>query len=191
MVEFADACTRVFRRHAFRRIQGFVCRNCMGVTVLVVTTSRRSGRKRVSVRAWRKHCCVERVCVDLSISRPGERPFTEPTQIGNAINTTTPTKSKNENCCRSRTAVAICAKSLQLSPSIQHCSNVTETHDAPITKSAARSAIMIVAALVFPLTTAGMIDASATRKPSSPRTLRRSSTTAASSWPILQLPERW
>ena len=41
---------------------------------------------------------------------------------------------------------------------------------------------------MLPLTIVGMIDASATRKPVSPRTRKRSSTTAISSCPILQVP---
>ena len=55
-------------------------------------------------------------------------------------------------------------------------------------RSAAFSAIMIVGAFVLPLTIVGMIDASTTRNPSIPCTLRWESTTAISSLPILHVP---
>src|SRR5204863_7770517 len=50
------------------------------------------------------------------------------------------------------------------------------------------SPIMIDGALVLPVVTAGMIEASMTRSPSIPMTLRRGSTTAIGSVPILQVP---
>ena len=53
---------------------------------------------------------------------------------------------------------------------------------------AAFSPIMMQGAFVFPLTICGMIDASATRRPSMPLTLSLGSTTALSSIPILQVP---
>jgi hypothetical protein len=55
------------------------------------------------------------------------------------------------------------------------------------TRSAQRSPIMIVAALVLPEMTVGMIEASATRSPVTPRTLSSGSTTAIASIPILQV----
>src|SRR6056297_1247549 len=55
-------------------------------------------------------------------------------------------------------------------------------------KAAAFSPIMIAAALVFPVTMRGMIEASATRNPSIPWTRRRGTTTESSSTPILQVP---
>ena len=54
--------------------------------------------------------------------------------------------------------------------------------------SAARSPIMIDGAFVLPVVTIGMIDASATRRPSMPCTRSRGSTTAAASVPILHVP---
>src|SRR5439155_23052444 len=59
------------------------------------------------------------------------------------------------------------------------------------TRSAAFSAIMIVAALVFPDTTAGMIEASTTRSAPMPRTRSSGSTTAIGSLPILHVLVGW
>jgi hypothetical protein len=65
--------------------------------------------------------------------------------------------------------------------------------DACIIRATARSATAMTAALVLPLTTFGIIDASKTRKPSTPRTRRSGSSTASgsSSRPILQVPTGW
>ena len=58
-------------------------------------------------------------------------------------------------------------------------------------KSAARSPIIRLGALVLPEMTAGMTDASATLSPSIPCTRSRGSTTASASTPILQVPTWW
>lgn len=58
-------------------------------------------------------------------------------------------------------------------------------------KSAARSAIMIVGAFVLPPISRGMTDASTTRKPSTPRTRSSQSTTERESLPIRQVPTGW
>src|SRR5262245_723590 len=57
--------------------------------------------------------------------------------------------------------------------------------------SAAFSPIMIEGALVLPEVSVGMIEASATRSPVTPRTCKWSSTTAIASKPILQVPTGW
>ena len=54
--------------------------------------------------------------------------------------------------------------------------------------SLAFSAIMIVGAFVLPEVIEGITDASATRRPLTPRTLNEPSTTAPSSAPIRQVP---
>ena len=61
-------------------------------------------------------------------------------------------------------------------------------HSAARRRSAAFSPMSIVAACVLPPTMSGMIDASATRRPSMPRTRSSGSTTASSSMPILHVP---
>lgn len=53
------------------------------------------------------------------------------------------------------------------------------------------SPIIIAGAFVFPPVIPGMIDASATRSPSMPRTRSSGSTTARSSVPIRQVPTAW
>jgi len=55
----------------------------------------------------------------------------------------------------------------------------------------ALSAIMMTAALTFPRGMVGITDASATRRPSTPRTFSSPSTTASSSTPILHVPAGW
>ncbi len=59
---------------------------------------------------------------------------------------------------------------------------------AAITKSAHRSPIMMLGALVLPLTILGITLASATHRPSSPLSLSVGSTTASASAPIRQVP---
>jgi hypothetical protein len=60
-----------------------------------------------------------------------------------------------------------------------------------LTRSAPFSAIIMVGAIVFPLTSRGMIDASMMRSRSSPWTRRSESTTASSPDPIRQVPTAW
>ena len=69
----------------------------------------------------------------------------------------------------------------------QHCLAGSHPRSAR-TKSAQRSPIMIDGALVFPDTSFGMIDASATYSPSTPRTRSCGSHTAAASEPIRAVP---
>lgn len=57
--------------------------------------------------------------------------------------------------------------------------------------SAARSAIIIVGALVLPDTSAGITEQSVTRSPSTPLTRRSRSTTHSAPGPILQVPAGW
>ena len=61
---------------------------------------------------------------------------------------------------------------------------------APVCR-VALSPIMIDGAFVLPPVIDGMIEASATRRPSMPRTLRSGPTTARSSTPIRQVPTPW
>ena len=66
-----------------------------------------------------------------------------------------------------------------------------EVPSAPATRSAARSPIIVVGACVFPVEIDGITDASAIRRPSTPRTRSSGSTTASSSMPILQVQAWW
>jgi len=61
----------------------------------------------------------------------------------------------------------------------------------PRIQSAARSAIMMVGALVLPPISVGITEASTTRRPSMPCTRNFVSTTAIASTPILQVPTGW
>lgn len=58
-------------------------------------------------------------------------------------------------------------------------------------KSAPRSPTMIAGALVFPEGSRGMIEQSATRRPETPRTRNRGSTTEFSSPPMRHVPTGW
>ncbi len=58
-------------------------------------------------------------------------------------------------------------------------------------RSAARSAIIMVGALVLPPISVGITEASITRSPSTPRTRNCVSTTEASSLPMRQVPMGW
>ncbi len=62
---------------------------------------------------------------------------------------------------------------------------------AVLTRSAARSPIMMAGALVCPRVISGRIETSATRRPSTPRTRSSGSTTASSSVPMRHVPVGW
>ena len=71
---------------------------------------------------------------------------------------------------------------------------ISRNRDQPrsaLTKSAQRSPIMIDGALVLPLTSRGMTEASATYSPSTPRTRSFGSQTASASDPIRAVPTGW
>ncbi|MNU75879.1 hypothetical protein D3C71_654210 [compost metagenome] len=86
-----------------------------------------------------------------------------------------------------RTVRNLCTETADLRPQRRR-SIRRQDHLLADTQSAARSAIMIEAALVLPPTSVGMIEASTTRSPSMPCTRNWLSTTACSSLPILQVP---
>lgn len=82
---------------------------------------------------------------------------------------------------------AVRAELASPAPALVHCGRGQEFSR----KLAQRSPIMMVGALVLPEVTAGMTDASATRRPSTPCTRRSGATTARRSMPILQVPTWW
>lgn len=72
-------------------------------------------------------------------------------------------------------------------PPVEHPQSKRQ-RSAAFTKSAARSPIMMLGALVLPETSRGMMLASATHRPSMPFSFSVGSTTAASSLPIRHVP---
>ena len=74
-----------------------------------------------------------------------------------------------------------------LRPALEGATN----YSAAITKSAHRSPIMMLGALVLPLTIFGITLASATHSPSIPLSFSVGSTTASASAPMRQVPTGW
>ena len=69
-----------------------------------------------------------------------------------------------------------------------YCHEVEPLNDPARIMAATFSPITIAGAFVLPLIKVGMMEASATRNPSTPRTRSAGSTTELSSMPILQVP---